>query len=137
MKDLQTVIDQAWEDRDSLGTDTKGEIRQAVDAAIAALDSGDERGLLCLEPGVGMGHDRSGDRGVRWPGARWHRVQRDHAGRGVIADPRHEPDPGEQEPAYGRRDRRSRGLAPALAGGRWSRTPFHHRASWNRSPGLT
>jgi 2,3,4,5-tetrahydropyridine-2-carboxylate N-succinyltransferase len=41
MKDLQTVIDQAWEDRDSLGTDTKGEIRQAVDAAIAALDSGD------------------------------------------------------------------------------------------------
>ena len=41
MNDLQTVIDQAWEDRDSLGTDTKGEIRQAVDAAIAALDSGD------------------------------------------------------------------------------------------------
>lgn len=41
MKDLQTVIDQAWEDRDSLGTDTKGEVRQAVDAAIAALDSGD------------------------------------------------------------------------------------------------
>ena len=41
MKDLQTVIDQAWEDRDSLSTDTKGEVRQAVDAAIAALDSGD------------------------------------------------------------------------------------------------
>jgi 2,3,4,5-tetrahydropyridine-2-carboxylate N-succinyltransferase len=43
MKDLQTVIDQAWEDRDSLGTQTKGEVRQAVDAAIAALDSGDAR----------------------------------------------------------------------------------------------
>jgi 2,3,4,5-tetrahydropyridine-2-carboxylate N-succinyltransferase len=43
MNDLQTVIDQAWEDRDSLGTDTKGEVRQAVDAAIAALDSGDAR----------------------------------------------------------------------------------------------
>ena len=41
MKDLQTVIDQAWDDRDSLGIDTKGEVRQAVDAAIAALDSGD------------------------------------------------------------------------------------------------
>jgi 2,3,4,5-tetrahydropyridine-2,6-dicarboxylate N-succinyltransferase len=43
MNDLQTVIDEAWEDRNSLGTDTKGEVRQAVDAAIAALDSGEAR----------------------------------------------------------------------------------------------
>jgi len=43
MKDLQTVIDQAWEDRDSLGIQTKGDVRQAVDAALAALDSGDAR----------------------------------------------------------------------------------------------
>src|SRR4051794_41509629 len=43
MNDLQTVIDEAWEDRNSLGTDTKGEVRQAVDAAISALDSGSAR----------------------------------------------------------------------------------------------
>src|SRR3954471_3605404 len=43
MNDLQTVIDEAWEDRNSLGTDTKGEVRQAVDAAITALDSGEAR----------------------------------------------------------------------------------------------
>ena len=43
MTDLQAVIDQAWEDRDSLGSDTKGAVRTAVDAAIAALDSGDAR----------------------------------------------------------------------------------------------
>jgi 2,3,4,5-tetrahydropyridine-2-carboxylate N-succinyltransferase len=39
--DLQAVIERAWEERDTLGSDTKGEIRQAVDAAIAALDSGE------------------------------------------------------------------------------------------------
>src|SRR6201990_752020 len=41
--DLQPVIDRAWEERDSIGAATKGEIRQAVDAAIAALDSGEAR----------------------------------------------------------------------------------------------
>src|SRR5881398_276861 len=40
---LQTVIDRAWDDRDSIGPQTKGEVRQAVDGAIAALDSGEAR----------------------------------------------------------------------------------------------
>src|SRR4051794_24292471 len=40
---LQTGIDQAWDERDSIGPQTKGEIRQAVDAGIAALDSGEAR----------------------------------------------------------------------------------------------
>src|SRR5213596_2435856 len=41
--DLQPVIDRAWDERDSIGPETKGEVRQAVDAAIAALDSGEAR----------------------------------------------------------------------------------------------
>ena len=40
---LQAVIDRAWDERDAVGPDTRGEVRQAVDAAIAALDSGDAR----------------------------------------------------------------------------------------------
>ena len=40
---LQTVIERAWDERDAIGADTKGEIRQAVDTAIAALDSGEAR----------------------------------------------------------------------------------------------
>jgi 2,3,4,5-tetrahydropyridine-2,6-dicarboxylate N-succinyltransferase len=41
--DLQPIIDRAWEERDGLGPDTQGEVRQAVDAALAALDSGEAR----------------------------------------------------------------------------------------------
>jgi len=41
--DLQAVIESAWEERDSIGAGTKGEVRQAVDSAIAALDSGQAR----------------------------------------------------------------------------------------------
>ncbi|MGN6847972.1 MAG: 2,3,4,5-tetrahydropyridine-2,6-dicarboxylate N-succinyltransferase [Sphingomicrobium sp.] len=41
--ELQTVIDRAWEERDRNASETKGEFRQAVDAAIAALDSGEAR----------------------------------------------------------------------------------------------
>jgi 2,3,4,5-tetrahydropyridine-2-carboxylate N-succinyltransferase len=41
--DLQAVIERAWDERDGIGPGTKGEIRQAVDAALAALDSGDAR----------------------------------------------------------------------------------------------
>jgi 2,3,4,5-tetrahydropyridine-2-carboxylate N-succinyltransferase len=41
--ELQAVIDRAWDDRDAIGPRTMGEIRQAVDAAIAALDSGEAR----------------------------------------------------------------------------------------------
>src|SRR5437899_2375279 len=40
---LQAMIDRAWDERDSVGPQTKGEVRQAVDAAIAALDSGEAR----------------------------------------------------------------------------------------------
>jgi 2,3,4,5-tetrahydropyridine-2-carboxylate N-succinyltransferase len=41
--DLQPLIDSAWEERDSLGPDTRGDVRTAVDAAVAALDGGTAR----------------------------------------------------------------------------------------------
>ncbi len=40
---LEATIDAAWEQRDSIGPDTKGEVRQAVDRALAALDCGEAR----------------------------------------------------------------------------------------------
>jgi 2,3,4,5-tetrahydropyridine-2,6-dicarboxylate N-succinyltransferase len=40
---LQQTIDQAWDERESIGPDTRGEVRRAVDAAIAALDRGEAR----------------------------------------------------------------------------------------------
>jgi 2,3,4,5-tetrahydropyridine-2-carboxylate N-succinyltransferase len=40
---LRATIERAWEERDTLGPNTKGEVRQAVDTAIAALDSGEAR----------------------------------------------------------------------------------------------
>jgi 2,3,4,5-tetrahydropyridine-2,6-dicarboxylate N-succinyltransferase len=40
---LARVIDAAWEARDTLSTDTKGEVRDAVEAAISLLDSGEAR----------------------------------------------------------------------------------------------
>jgi 2,3,4,5-tetrahydropyridine-2-carboxylate N-succinyltransferase len=40
---LHSVIDGAWEERTSISPETKGEIRTAVDSAIAALDSGEAR----------------------------------------------------------------------------------------------
>jgi 2,3,4,5-tetrahydropyridine-2-carboxylate N-succinyltransferase len=40
---LQTIIDLAWEERDALGASTSGEVREAVEAALAALDAGDAR----------------------------------------------------------------------------------------------
>ena len=43
MTDGQAAIDRAWEERDSIGPETKGEVRRAVDGAIAALDSGEAR----------------------------------------------------------------------------------------------
>ena len=45
---LQPVIERAWEDRDRIGADTEGEVREAVNAAIAALDSGVK---FAIEPG--------------------------------------------------------------------------------------
>jgi len=43
MTELQEVIERAWDDREKLGPETKGETRTAVDAAIAQLDCGDAR----------------------------------------------------------------------------------------------
>ena len=40
---LATVIDTAWEDRANLGFDTGGEVRDAVEAALASLDAGEAR----------------------------------------------------------------------------------------------
>jgi 2,3,4,5-tetrahydropyridine-2-carboxylate N-succinyltransferase len=40
---LKSVIDAAWEDRDAVSTATKGEVREAVEAAIQLLDSGAAR----------------------------------------------------------------------------------------------
>jgi 2,3,4,5-tetrahydropyridine-2,6-dicarboxylate N-succinyltransferase len=42
-EELQKVIERAWEERDTISVETRGEVRQAVDAAIAALDSGEAR----------------------------------------------------------------------------------------------
>ena len=43
MSDLQPLIDAAWEDRNSVGPETRGDIRRAVDQALSALDSGEAR----------------------------------------------------------------------------------------------
>ena len=40
---LQPVIERAWDERDGVGPETRGEVRQAVDAALAALDRGEAR----------------------------------------------------------------------------------------------
>ena len=40
---IEATIDAAWEQRDSIGPSTRGEVRTAVDAALSALDSGAAR----------------------------------------------------------------------------------------------
>ena len=45
---LETVIDQAWEDRDSIGLNTQGAVREAVEAALAGLDNGSIRTAVPL-----------------------------------------------------------------------------------------
>ena len=40
---LEATIEQAWEDRASINTKTTGAVRDAVDAALTALDSGEAR----------------------------------------------------------------------------------------------
>src|ERR1700687_5951949 len=42
-KELQTVVDAAWEKRDGISSATKGPVRDAVEAAIAGLDDGTYR----------------------------------------------------------------------------------------------
>ncbi|MCW9039515.1 MAG: 2,3,4,5-tetrahydropyridine-2,6-dicarboxylate N-succinyltransferase, partial [Rhodospirillales bacterium] len=41
--DLQSVIDNAWETRDTISFDTRGEVRDAVEEALNLLDSGKAR----------------------------------------------------------------------------------------------
>jgi 2,3,4,5-tetrahydropyridine-2-carboxylate N-succinyltransferase len=48
MTDLAAIIDTAWEARDGIGVDTRGEVRDAVEQALALLDSGEAR---VAEPG--------------------------------------------------------------------------------------
>jgi 2,3,4,5-tetrahydropyridine-2-carboxylate N-succinyltransferase len=43
MSDLEAIIDAAWEDRAAIGLGTAGEVRIAVDRALALLDSGAAR----------------------------------------------------------------------------------------------
>jgi 2,3,4,5-tetrahydropyridine-2-carboxylate N-succinyltransferase len=43
MSDLAATIDAAWEDRTSLSASTTGKVRDAVNEALAALDSGKQR----------------------------------------------------------------------------------------------
>lgn len=49
--DLQSIIESAWENRAELSTDTDGEIRDAVEAALNLLDSGEAR--VAEQKGVG------------------------------------------------------------------------------------
>lgn len=41
--DLQAIVEKAFDNRDSIGIDTKGETREAVEEALALLDSGKAR----------------------------------------------------------------------------------------------
>ena len=43
MEDLRAAIEGAWERRDTVGLDTKGPVREAVEAALNLLDSGKAR----------------------------------------------------------------------------------------------
>ena len=40
---LESIINAAWDDRANLGFDTRGEVRVAVDSALAMLDAGTAR----------------------------------------------------------------------------------------------
>ena len=48
---LQATIDRAWDERDQLGLSTTGEVRDAVEAALAALDAGTARAAEQVAPG--------------------------------------------------------------------------------------
>ena len=54
--DLETVIEQAWEDRAAISTATHGEVRKAVEQALALLDSGQARVASRGEDGVWTTH---------------------------------------------------------------------------------
>ncbi len=41
--DLQAVIEKAWDERDGIGFDTRGAVREAVETALSAIDAGKRR----------------------------------------------------------------------------------------------
>jgi 2,3,4,5-tetrahydropyridine-2-carboxylate N-succinyltransferase len=43
MKNIQSIIEQAWEERDKISLKTKGPVRKAVATALAMLDAGEAR----------------------------------------------------------------------------------------------
>ncbi|MFL6735312.1 MAG: 2,3,4,5-tetrahydropyridine-2,6-dicarboxylate N-succinyltransferase [Sphingomicrobium sp.] len=43
MSELQTIIEQTWDQRDLIGAGTTGDVRQAVESALSLLDSGELR----------------------------------------------------------------------------------------------
>ena len=43
MSELQNIINAAWEDRSNVNTQTQGDVREAVDVALAGLDCGEYR----------------------------------------------------------------------------------------------
>jgi 2,3,4,5-tetrahydropyridine-2-carboxylate N-succinyltransferase len=47
---LEALIEQAWEDRESIGPETRGDVRSAVDRVLSLLDSGEVR---VAEPSAG------------------------------------------------------------------------------------
>ncbi len=49
--EMQTIVENAWEARDTLSTETKGEIRKAVNTALAGLDDGNFRVAERLDGG--------------------------------------------------------------------------------------
>ncbi len=51
MPELQPIIDAAWEARDSVGAETRGGVRDAVDEALRLLDRGEAR--IATREGVG------------------------------------------------------------------------------------
>ncbi len=54
--DLQHIIDHTWENREAISTATKGEAREAVDAALELLDSGRVRVATRGEDGAWIVH---------------------------------------------------------------------------------
>ncbi len=55
-QDIASVIEAAWEDRANISTATKGTVRDAVDAALSALDAGHARVASRGEDGVWTTH---------------------------------------------------------------------------------
>lgn len=63
MTDLESIIDAAWENRAEIGLATTGEVRVAVDRALALLDSGEAR---VAEPDGAQGAEGGGWRVNQW-----------------------------------------------------------------------